>query len=372
MCGPAAALALTLLAPDRPVPPGSAAAAPVHRRVDARRTATDACTHEHGRGHEHVDDRTGHVLQQKVLAKNDELAERNRQWLRERGMLAINLMSSPGAGKTTLLERTARDWPAGCRSRSSRATRRRRWTPSRIRPAGCRVVQINTGVGLPPGRGHGGRGRCTALDPPAGSVVVIENVGNLVCPALFDLGEAARVVLASVTEGADKPLKYPHMFSQADLVLLNKTDLLPYVDFDVRQYVADLRRLSAGARAAAAVGDHRRRHAGLVRLAARSLPPRDEAAASERLGRRWQAWRSRAPATAAWPRLIPPSLDGTRACVSTRKPACLQPAHDRVRAAAGSGTPRRTAPPCPARTAPAAPRRPPRSRPRPRGGTGRR
>ena len=79
------------------------------------------------------------------------------------------------------------------------------------------------------------------LDPPAGSIVVIENVGNLVCPALFDLGEAARVVLASVTEGADKPLKYPHMFRQADLVLLNKTDLLPYVDFDLKQYMADLR-----------------------------------------------------------------------------------------------------------------------------------
>jgi hydrogenase nickel incorporation protein HypB len=85
------------------------------------------------------------------------------------------------------------------------------------------------------------------LDAPSGSVVVIENVGNLVCPALFDLGEAAKVVLASVTEGADKPLKYPHMFRQADLVLLNKTDLLPYVDFDVRQYYSDLRRVAPDA-----------------------------------------------------------------------------------------------------------------------------
>ena len=86
-----------------------------------------------------------------------------------------------------------------------------------------------------------------ALDPQTGSIVVIENVGNLVCPALFDLGEEARVVLASVTEGADKPVKYPHMFRQADLVLVTKTDLLPYVDFDIRRYAADLRKVSPGA-----------------------------------------------------------------------------------------------------------------------------
>jgi hydrogenase nickel incorporation protein HypB len=83
-----------------------------------------------------------------------------------------------------------------------------------------------------------------ALDPPAGSVVVIENVGNLVCPALFDLGEAFRVVLASVTEGADKPVKYPHMFRNADLVLVSKTDLLPYLDFDLGRCVADIGRVS--------------------------------------------------------------------------------------------------------------------------------
>ncbi len=86
-----------------------------------------------------------------------------------------------------------------------------------------------------------------SLDPPAGSIVMIENVGNLVCPALFDLGEQARVVLASTTEGADKPLKYPHMFRQADLVLLNKIDLLPYIDFDVRQYASGLRKVTPDA-----------------------------------------------------------------------------------------------------------------------------
>ena len=109
------------------------------------------------------------------------------------------------------------------------------------------MVQVNTGVGchldavMVADALH-------ALDPRAGTVVVIENVGNLVCPALFDLGEAARIVLASVTEGADKPAKYPHMFSRADVVLVTKTDLLPYVDFDVRRHAADVRQLSPGAR----------------------------------------------------------------------------------------------------------------------------
>ncbi len=108
------------------------------------------------------------------------------------------------------------------------------------------MVQINTGAGCHLDADMLARG-LRSLDPPSGSIVVIENVGNLVCPALFDLGEDARVVLASVTEGADKPLKYPRMFRQAGLVLLNKTDLLPYVDFDVRAYGRDLRQVAPDA-----------------------------------------------------------------------------------------------------------------------------
>jgi Ni2+-binding GTPase involved in maturation of urease and hydrogenase len=115
-----------------------------------------------------------------------------------------------------------------------------------MRAAGCRVVQVNTGTGC-----HLDavmvRDALAALDPPPGSVVVIENVGNLVCPALFDLGEAHRVVLASVTEGADKPVKYPHMFRSAGLVLVSKTDLLPYLDFDLDRCTADLGKISPGA-----------------------------------------------------------------------------------------------------------------------------
>ncbi len=108
------------------------------------------------------------------------------------------------------------------------------------------MVQINTGAGCHLDAQMLASG-LLSLDPPSGSVVMIENVGNLVCPALFDLGEQARVVLASVTEGADKPLKYPHMFRQADLVLLNKTDLLPYVDFDLREYASGLRKVTPDA-----------------------------------------------------------------------------------------------------------------------------
>jgi hydrogenase nickel incorporation protein HypB len=200
--------------------------------------------HHHEHEHEHGDDRTV-VLQQKVLAKNDEIAERNRSWLAERGVLAVNLMSSPGAGKTTLLERTARELGGQLPLSVIEGDQETALDASRISAAGCRVVQINTGVGCHLDAAMVARALRT-LDPPSGSVVVIENVGNLVCPALFDLGEAARIVLASVPEGADKPVKYPHMFSRADLVLVSKTDLLPYVQFDVAQHAADVKQLSPG------------------------------------------------------------------------------------------------------------------------------
>jgi hydrogenase nickel incorporation protein HypB len=206
----------------------------------------DGHSHEHDHEHDHVhvmdipDGGRTVELQQKVLAKNDDLAERNREWLRERGILAINLMSSPGSGKTTLLERTTRDLVGKMTLSVIEGDQETALDARRIQAAGSRVVQINTGVGCHLDADMVAQG-LRGLDPPSGSIVVIENVGNLVCPALFDLGEEARVVLASVTEGADKPLKYPHMFRQADLVLLNKTDLLPYVDFDMKQYMTDLR-----------------------------------------------------------------------------------------------------------------------------------
>jgi hydrogenase nickel incorporation protein HypB len=214
--------------------------------------------HDHGHPHQHTDARrTGDgrtiELQQKVLAKNDRLAAGNRDWLRQRGIFAINLMSSPGAGKTTLLERTTRDLAGEVAISVIEGDQAGALDADRIRSAGgpgvaqISVAQINTGAGC-----HLDAGMVAAalplLGPPDGSVLVIENVGNLVCPALFDLGEAARVVLAPVTEGDDKPLKYPHMFRQADLVLVTKTDLLPYLTFDTARHAADVRRLSPQAR----------------------------------------------------------------------------------------------------------------------------
>lgn len=198
--------------------------------------------HGHGHGHGHaVPDRTV-LLEQRVLAHNDELADRNRAWLAERRILAVNLMSSPGSGKTTLLERTIRDLGAELGVSVIEGDQETVFDAERIRATGCRVVQINTGAGC-----HLDADMLASalrdLDPAEGSVVFVENVGNLVCPALFDLGEASRVVIMSVTEGADKPLKYPHMFRTADVVLLNKTDLLPYVDFDVAAFQTDVRRV---------------------------------------------------------------------------------------------------------------------------------
>ncbi len=208
--------------------------------------------HEHAGHHIHQHDQQSQAdertvqLQQKVLAKNDRLAQLNRDWLRQRGVLAINLMSSPGAGKTTLLERTARELSGKMAISVIEGDQAAMLDAERIRAVGCHVVQINTGAGCHLDAEMVAEG-LRLLDPPGGSVVMIENVGNLVCPALFDLGEDARVVLASVAEGDDKPLKYPYMFRQADLVLVSKTDLLPYVNFDSKRHAADVRRTAPDA-----------------------------------------------------------------------------------------------------------------------------
>jgi hydrogenase nickel incorporation protein HypB len=203
---------------------------------------TTVHAHEHGRPHAHTV-----VLEQRVLAKNDDLAETNRTSLRARGLLTVNLMSSPGSGKTTLLERTIADlgegWPVLVLEGDQETT----VDAERIRAAGATAVQINTGAGCHLDADMVARG-VRALDPPYGALLVIENVGNLVCPALFDLGEDLRVVVVSTPEGDEKPLKYPHMFATADLVLLTKTDLLPYVGFDVDRFRAHVRTVNGRAR----------------------------------------------------------------------------------------------------------------------------
>ncbi len=233
----------------------------------------DGHTHDHGAGHAHAGDDVGPApsgtdeghrhdggrapdgavttaaatetltLEQEVLAQNDVGAARNRGWFEGRGILAVNLMSSPGSGKTTLLERTIADLAERREMAVVEGDQETLFDAERIRATGAKVVQINTGSGCHLDADMLARG-LRVLEPTAGSIVLIENVGNLVCPALFDLGEAAKVVIMSVTEGADKPLKYPHMFRAADLVVLNKVDLLPYVDFDVERCIADARRLN--------------------------------------------------------------------------------------------------------------------------------
>jgi hydrogenase nickel incorporation protein HypB len=185
-------------------------------------------------------------LEQDVLAKNGLLAERNRGWLQGREIFAVNLMSAPGSGKTTLLERTLRELGKEIAVSVVEGDQETRLDAERIRATGAEVVQINTGTGCHLDAQMLGR----ALDelcPPIGSMLFVENVGNLVCPALFDLGEGARVVIASTTEGEDKPLKYPHMFREADLILLNKVDLLGHLDFDVDRFTAHVRSVNPSA-----------------------------------------------------------------------------------------------------------------------------
>ena len=193
--------------------------------------------HDHHHGHDH-----GRIvsLEQDILAKNHILAERNRGWFEGRGVLVLNLMSAPGSGKTSLLERTIRALGDGLSISVVEGDQASANDAERIRATGCAVIQVNTGTGCHLEADMLARG-VRQLDPRPGSLLLIENVGNLVCPALFDLGERAKVVMVSVTEGDDKPEKYPHMFRACRLMLINKIDLLPYVRFDVDRCIGHAR-----------------------------------------------------------------------------------------------------------------------------------
>ncbi|MFN8012523.1 MAG: hydrogenase nickel incorporation protein HypB [Holophagaceae bacterium] len=176
-------------------------------------------------------------LERNLLARNDAFAAANRAAWTDRGVLALNLVSSPGSGKTSLLVETLRRLrgrvPAAVLEGDQRTAR----DAERIRAAGFPALQINTGKGCHLDA-HAVGHAAERLAPEAGSVLFIENVGNLVCPAAFDLGEACKVVVLSVTEGEDKPLKYPDMFAAAGVLLLNKVDLLPHLAFDVEACLA--------------------------------------------------------------------------------------------------------------------------------------
>ncbi|MFO0585970.1 MAG: hydrogenase nickel incorporation protein HypB [Polyangiaceae bacterium] len=250
------------------VPGEAEAPSPAHSHEHVH-THADGTTHAHDHDHEHAHDHDhdhahdhehGHshahehahehasaaprgpasleVMEVRILEKNERLAEQNRAWLLGREVLALNLMSSPGAGKTTLLVRTLAE--IGLHSSVIEGDQESTLDADRIRKTGAPVVQINTGTGCHL-EAQMVKDGLDKLRPAFGSVVFIENVGNLVCPSLFDLGEHGRVVLLSVTEGADKPIKYPHMFRRADLVLFTKIDLAPHVDFDMKEAMRALR-----------------------------------------------------------------------------------------------------------------------------------
>ncbi|MBX3226618.1 MAG: hydrogenase nickel incorporation protein HypB [Labilithrix sp.] len=201
--------------------------------------------HHHDHHHHHHEDDKVIRMEQAVLAKNDRLAERNRGFFDAQRILALNLMSSPGAGKTALLERMIKELERDAPLAVIEGDQETENDAERIRATGCRAVQINTGAGC-----HLDAERVGAamreLEPARGSILFIENVGNLVCPAMFDLGERAKVVVFSVTEGEDKPLKYPHMFRAADVVVLSKTDLVPHLDVDVDRCLANAHKVNPG------------------------------------------------------------------------------------------------------------------------------
>jgi hydrogenase nickel incorporation protein HypB len=194
--------------------------------------------HDHPHDHDHLANRIISV-ETDVLQKNNLLAQRNRGYFEAKGILALNLVSSPGSGKTTLLERTLNALKKEKDIFVIEGDQQTTLDASRINATGIPVVQINTGSGCHLDAGMVNRA-VKELNPSGHSLLMIENVGNLVCPALFDLGESFRVVIVSVTEGEDKPLKYAQIFMSAHVCLINKTDLLPYVDFSmekVKEYI---------------------------------------------------------------------------------------------------------------------------------------
>lgn len=242
---------------------------PQEHRHDTPGIAAHAPGQGHEHGHEHGHD-LGHApapepaasagapgaaaalrrlsMEQSLLARNDALAAVNRQHFAAHRVLALNLVSSPGAGKTTLLVKTIDALRGRCPVSVIEGDQATSLDAERIRAAGAPAVQVNTGKGCHLDAAMVDRA-FHRLPAPEGGVLLIENVGNLVCPAAFDLGEAARVVVLSVTEGDDKPLKYPDIFRGSSLMVLTKVDLLPHVEFDPAACLAHARRTNPSIRA---------------------------------------------------------------------------------------------------------------------------
>jgi hydrogenase nickel incorporation protein HypB len=182
-------------------------------------------------------------IERDILEKNNAYARANRARIGSIGGFTLNFVSSPGSGKTSLLARAIHELKDGFPIAVIEGDQQTSRDAERIRAAGAPAIQINTGNGCHLDAHMVGHA-LDALPLPAGVVVFIENVGNLVCPAAFDLGEAHKVVVLSVTEGEDKPLKYPNMFAAADLMLINKADLIPYLDFDMATCIENAQRIN--------------------------------------------------------------------------------------------------------------------------------
>lgn len=202
--------------------------------------------HEHHHEHERLHESNSINIEKDILTVNDKLAERNRGYFEAKEIFAINLVSSPGSGKTTLLERTIRELQGKRKCYVVEGDQQTDNDARRIAATGVDVVQINTGNACHLDA-HMINHAVHDLKPDNGAILFIENVGNLVCPALFDLGENIRVVIFSVTEGEDKPLKYPNMFSSSQLVIINKIDLLPYLSFDIEVARRNIQKINGNA-----------------------------------------------------------------------------------------------------------------------------
>jgi len=230
--------------PPRGLSPDTSSSSPV--------TAADTTptSHPAAPGHHHLDFGSGPAhahapglsqaqmvkIERDILGKNDARAAENRAWLAARGIFALNLVSSPGSGKTSLLVRTLQLLGGRVPAAVIEGDQQTEFDAERIRATGVPALQINTGKGCHLDADMVARA-LPRMALAEDSLLLIENVGNLVCPAAFDLGEAHKVAIFSVTEGEDKPLKYPDMFAAADLMLLNKTDLLPYLAFDTERAI---------------------------------------------------------------------------------------------------------------------------------------
>jgi len=243
-----------------------------HFHVHADGTAHDhdhhepSYEHEHDHTHSHTHGSTTHYglglagahapgmsqsrmvkIERDILSKNDGYADENRDYLAGHGIFALNLVSSPGSGKTTLLVKSIAALNGSIPLAVIEGDQQTDNDAARIRATGAPALQINTGKGCHLDAYMVGKAM-RQLELQDDSLLLVENVGNLVCPASFDLGEAHKVVIFSVTEGEDKPLKYPDMFLASDLMLLNKCDLLPYLTFDADLAVANARRVNPNIR----------------------------------------------------------------------------------------------------------------------------